>query len=77
MVSLRPDYWAGYNGLGHFYYSHGRYSEAEQQFRTVISLAPDNPTGYENLGAIYLEMGRYGDAVETVHGFGYRLREPG
>ena len=37
-IGLKPDYWAGYNDLGVFYYKRGRYEDAIEQFRMVIKL---------------------------------------
>jgi serine/threonine-protein kinase len=64
-ISLRPNYWGGYNMLGTFYYKRARYSDAAQMFEKVVHLVPDNEQGYNNLGAMYEQMGRYEDAVQT------------
>ena len=60
VVNRRPSYWAGYSGLGAFYYRHGQFTKAAMQFRTMIDLQPDNSAGYQNLGAAYMAIGRYG-----------------
>jgi serine/threonine protein kinase/tetratricopeptide (TPR) repeat protein len=61
-VDIRPSYWEGYNSLGVFYYSRGRYEDAIVQFRKVVDLTPDNNRGYSNLGAIYFYLGRNEEA---------------
>jgi tetratricopeptide (TPR) repeat protein len=45
-----PGYWLGYSGLGSLYYREGKFSEAVEQFKTMIDLAPDNSLGYYDLG---------------------------
>jgi tetratricopeptide (TPR) repeat protein len=62
-ISLRPQYWGGYNRLGVFYWRTGRYPEAVDMFQKVVALAPDNRLGYSNLGAFSIEQGRYRDAI--------------
>lgn len=52
-IQLKPDYWAGYNILGAFYFRNNKYEEAKEQFRRVIDLTPDNHRGYMNLGSMY------------------------
>jgi len=63
-IKLKPDYWAGYNDLGVFYYKHSRYDDAINQFKEVIKLTPDNYRGYNNLGGIFYMLERWTDARE-------------
>lgn len=71
-ISLRPDYWAGYNELGGFYFEHGRYKEAETCLLTVTNLLPLNPYGWNNLGNTQLYQGHF-DAAQTS--FNQSLRQ--
>ena len=63
-IRLKPDYWAGYNDLGVFYFRHSRYPEAVEQFKQVVHLTPDNYQGYSNLGGIYYMMEKWEQARE-------------
>jgi tetratricopeptide (TPR) repeat protein len=65
-ISLRPNYWGVYSGLGAFYAGQARYSEAAEMFGKVTQLASDNYRGYSNLGGIYLLQGRYEDAISQL-----------
>ena len=56
-IELRPQYWAGYNFLGAFYYHQARYAEAASMFSQVVALAPDSFRGYSNLGTDLLLRG--------------------
>jgi tetratricopeptide (TPR) repeat protein len=62
-IALRPNYWAGYSGLGVFFYTQARYGDAAEMFRKVTELAPENYRGYSNLGAMELYLGRYPEAI--------------
>jgi eukaryotic-like serine/threonine-protein kinase len=74
LIARHPGYWAGYGGLGYFYYRHGEFQKATEQFQTMIDLQPDNSIGYQNLGAAYVAMGRYDDAINTFRQ-GLRLKQ--
>jgi eukaryotic-like serine/threonine-protein kinase len=65
-IDLRPQYWAGYNWLGTFYYRDARYDDAASMFSQVVALAPDSFRGYSNLGAVYYYQGRYADAIAVL-----------
>ncbi len=65
-INLRPQYWAGYNWLGAFYFNQARYADALQMFQRVIQLAPQNFQGYVNLGAAFAIQGKYSDAIEVL-----------
>jgi tetratricopeptide (TPR) repeat protein len=65
-ISLRPQYWDGYDWLGVFYWEQGRYDDAAKMFKEVISLTPDNFRGYSNLGGIYLLQGHYQEAIPIL-----------
>jgi serine/threonine protein kinase/tetratricopeptide (TPR) repeat protein len=65
-INLRPQYWAGYNWLGAFYYRQARYAEAVQMFQQVVALAPQNFQGYYNLGAMYSLQGKYSDSIQVL-----------
>ncbi len=61
-MEIRPNYWAGHNDLGAFYYRRGRLEDAAAQFRRVTELTPDNARGYSSLGAMYFLLKRDDDA---------------
>ncbi len=65
-IKLRPQYWAGYNWLGAFYFSQARYADAVQMFQRVIKLAPQNFQGYYNLGAAFAIQGKYTEAIQAL-----------
>ena len=50
-IQLDPEYYAGYHGLGVFYYYHGDYAQAAEQFQKSIERAPGWFDEYTNLGA--------------------------
>jgi tetratricopeptide (TPR) repeat protein len=62
-ISLRPDYWAGYNELGAFYFDQGRTEEAARQWLRVTELLPFNPYGFSNLGSALLYQGKFSEAI--------------
>jgi tetratricopeptide (TPR) repeat protein len=62
-IALRQGYWGVDSGLGVFYFTQARYTEAADTFRKVVELAPNNYHGYSNLAAAYLYMGRYADSI--------------
>ena len=43
-IEMKPDYWGGYDNLGLFYYTQGRYEDATAQFQkteaTIIWAQP-------------------------------------
>ena len=65
-INLRPQYWAGYNWLGAFYFNQARYADAVDMFQRVIKLAPQNFQGYYNLGAAYAIQGRYTESIQVL-----------
>lgn len=75
-VSLRPDYWAGYNELGGFYFEQGRYQQAAEQWQKVVELLPLNPYGWGNLGNALLYQGNFAAAVDHYQQSISRLPTP-
>ncbi|HWQ32372.1 MAG TPA: protein kinase [Blastocatellia bacterium] len=61
-IALRPDYWAGYNELGGFYYEQQRYDKAVECWLRVTELLPLNPYGLNNLASALLYQGRFAEA---------------
>jgi tetratricopeptide (TPR) repeat protein len=61
-IALRPDYWAGYNELGGFYYEQNRYDKAIECWLRVTELLPLNPYGLSNLASAFLYQGRFAEA---------------
>ena len=49
--------------LGQAYMNAGRYSEADQEFNTVLRMDPDKPNGNYGLGLNFSKQGRYDDAI--------------
>lgn len=64
-MDVRPQYWAGYNSLGTFYFRQNEYEKAAEMFSKVVALVPDSFHGYDNLGAAYLGGGEYAKAIDT------------
>ncbi len=62
-IVLLPNYWYGYNELGAFYFSRGRFAEATDQWRQVVRLLPGGDAGFTNLGNAWLNLGRFDEAV--------------
>jgi serine/threonine-protein kinase len=73
-IALDPDYYAGYHGLGVFYYYRGKYAEAAEQFQKSIDRAPGLYDEYTNLGAALDEMDQ-DDKAETALLTSLKLRE--
>jgi len=65
-IQLRPQYWAGYNWLGAFYFNQARYTDAVQMFERVVKLAPQNFQGYYNLGAAFAIQGKYTESIQVL-----------
>ena len=65
-IERRPNYWTGYNHLGVFYLSNGRFAEATGMFRKVVELTPDNSRGWTNLGGAYLQQGLFEESIEPL-----------
>ena len=63
-IQLEPGYYAGYHGLGVFYYYHGDYVNAARQFQKSIEQAP-GLDDYINLGAALDELGQDSDAEKA------------
>ncbi|HYE74730.1 MAG TPA: tetratricopeptide repeat protein, partial [Blastocatellia bacterium] len=61
-ISFRPEYWAGYNELGGFYFEQGRYKEAESCLLTVTDLLPLNPYAWTNLANTQLYQSKFENA---------------
>ena len=55
-ITVKPEYWAGYDDLGLFYYIKGRNDEALAQFSRSLTLAPDNSRVYNHLGAVQMQL---------------------
>jgi tetratricopeptide (TPR) repeat protein len=65
-IQLDPDYYAGYHGLGVFYYYHGDYAQAAEQFQKSIERAPGLFDEYTNLGAALDDLGREAEAEKAL-----------
>ena len=65
-IQLDPDYYAGYHGLGVFYYYYGDYAQAAEQFQKSIERAPGLFDDYTNLGAALDDLGREAEAEKAL-----------
>ena len=65
-IGLDPGYYGGYHGLGVFYYYHGDYPKAAEQFQKSVERAPGLFDEYTNLGAALDDMGRDADAEKAL-----------
>jgi len=65
-IQLDPEYYGGYHGLGVFYYYHGDYAQAAEQFQLSIERAPGLFDEYTNLGASLDELGRDAEAEKAL-----------
>jgi len=65
-ITVRPQYWAGYNWLGSFFFRQGRFQEAATMFEEVTALAPDSFRGFLNLGGAYTAQGHFDRAVPAL-----------
>jgi tetratricopeptide (TPR) repeat protein len=65
-IAVRPQYWAGYDRLGVFYFHQSRFADAIRAFQRVTTLAPENFEGYSNLGAVLSNSGNYADAIKAL-----------
>ncbi len=65
-IAIRPQYWAGYNSLGTFYFRQSRYADAVQMFQRVVELTPENFQGYSNLGALWVAQGQYAKSIQAL-----------
>ncbi len=64
-MKLQPSYFGGYSKLAGFYYNHGRFSEAAENFRRVTELTPDNAKAFANLGGVLMQLGRLDQALQV------------
>jgi len=62
-VERSPDYWGGYNDLGVFYSTIGRYREAEESFRKVAALVPDSYSAHRSLAGVLYQRGQVDEAI--------------
>jgi eukaryotic-like serine/threonine-protein kinase len=65
-IALRPQYWAGYNRLGVFYFHQSRSADAIRAFQQVTTLTPENFEAYSNLGAVLSASGDYAQAINAL-----------
>ena len=65
-ISLRPQYWAGYDWLGAFYFRQSRYADAVRMFQRVVQLAPGNFAGFSSLGGVLVVEGNYSQSIQVL-----------
>lgn len=64
-IALDPSYWAGFNEMGSFLYSAGRFDEAADYYLDFARRSEDNATAYNNVGAAYYLAGNLSAAAEA------------
>jgi serine/threonine protein kinase/Tfp pilus assembly protein PilF len=65
-VKLHPNHWPCPNEFGIYFYKHGKYEEAAQQWQQMLKITPDNVWGYINLGAVQQLMERWDEAIDNL-----------
>ncbi len=74
-IKLNPHYAEAYHDLGVIYYSLGRISEAQQQYRKAIKVNPQYPDAYNSLG--YIDERVFGNQESALTNFNKALeRDP-
>jgi serine/threonine protein kinase/tetratricopeptide (TPR) repeat protein len=62
-ISLRPDFWGGYNSLGVFLYQAGRHNEALEAYGRGLRSAPGNASLLTNAAVAHWALGSIEEAV--------------
>lgn len=66
LIAAHPNWVVAQNILGYIDMARGRFSEAEDHFRTYRFIAPDQANPYDSLGELLTLLGRYEEAEETL-----------
>lgn len=66
LIQKHPNHVEAYNRLGFIDMAQGRFSEAEEQFRTYCFIAPDQALPFTSLAELLILLGRYEEADESI-----------
>lgn len=66
LIQMHPNHVEAYNRLGFINMAQGRFSEAEEQFRTYCFIAPDQALPFTSLAELLILLGRYEEADESL-----------
>ena len=73
-IALDPNNYQPHQFLGSFYFNHGNFAEAAEQFRQATQLAPRLMYDFTNLAAALTYLGHYAEAEQTLRA-SLKLRE--
>jgi serine/threonine protein kinase/tetratricopeptide (TPR) repeat protein len=65
-IALDPNNYQPHQFLGSFYFNHGRFAEAAEQFRQATQLAPGLMYDFANLAAALICLGHYAEAEQAL-----------
>jgi len=63
---LDPEYYRPYHLLGAYYFQHGQYAEAVDQFQKMVVRAPQLSESYSALAMPLMQLDRYAEAEEAL-----------
>ncbi len=63
---MHPNHVEAYNRLGYIDMAQGRFSDAEEHFRTYCFIAPDQALPFTSLAELLILLGRYEEAEESL-----------
>ncbi len=66
LAETNPNWVIAYNMLGYINMRKGRFSEAEEHFKSYRFIAPDQANPYDSLGELFIALGRYDEAEESL-----------
>jgi tetratricopeptide (TPR) repeat protein len=66
LVEISPNWVLAYNQLGYINMMKGRFTEAEEYFKSYRFIAPDQANPHDSLGELFITLGRYEEAEETL-----------
>jgi len=66
-IDLDPTYYEPYEYLGSFYYNHGDYTQAAENFKKVTELVPGMYVAYTNLAGALQYLDRYAEAEQVLN----------
>jgi tetratricopeptide (TPR) repeat protein len=66
LLELRPNWVEAHNLLGYIAMARGRFSEAEERFRTYRYVAPDQANPYDSMAELLMLLGRYEEASASA-----------
>ncbi len=66
LLELHPNWVQGENRLGYIAMARGRFSEAEERFRTYRYVVPDQANPYDSMAELLMLLGRYDEAEASL-----------